>query len=65
MLVIDAWRMLPYEAITLAVLVAIALVVARPGERRYFAGLAIAVWGVILLTVFGIAYWTGLVVFRT
>lgn len=65
MLVINAWRLLPWEALCLAVLVAIALVVAKPGERKYFLGLAIAVWGVILLTLFGIAYWTGLVVIAT
>jgi hypothetical protein len=64
MLEINMWHALPAEAVTLAVLVVIALVTAKPGERSFFIGIAVMVWGTIILTVFGIAWYSGWVVLR-
>ena len=54
---VDWWRLLPWEAISLAALVALALVVARPEERREFMTVALITWAVVFLALVGVGGW--------
>lgn len=53
------WRLLPWEAISLAALVLLALVLAEPGQRRWWLTQALAVWGMLLFGFISTAFFMG------
>lgn len=56
---INLWALLPWQLICIASLITIALIVARPGERRQFLIIALVTWAGILILILGFGHLFG------